>query len=186
MTFSRLPLFYLRIEVTGIAIEIKQEYKTFTVEEVFEALAKNGLEHIREEWISADNEKVVGGCVLGQAAYNLKTPAFEEQYDLQDEEIIGSVGDLYDELNVFAAKDSRWYNDATKEAMGNDEAGIAEVIVYWNDKRAKNDKGQYLRPKGNSWGYVYELETYAEVVQMAREVMEPYFTHTVKLPHYDY
>ena len=169
-----------------LTINIEQEYKTFTVEEVFQALEKNGLEHIREEWISAANDKVVGGCVLGQAAYNLKTPAFDEQYDLQDEEMIGTDGNLYDELNAFAALDSRWYNEDVKQSMGNEDAGIAEVIVYWNDKRVKNDKGQYIRPKGNSWGYVYALETYAEVVEMAREVMEPYFASEIKLPHYEY
>lgn len=149
-------------------IDIKQEFKTFTVEEIFEALKQNGLEHIRQDWISVKDGKVVGACALGQAAYNLNVPAYEEQVDIFGA-YINANGNIYDALNDFGlGKGSPWFDE---DFMAEDFS-VADTIIFWNDR--KSSAGTYT------------LKTYAEVVNMAREVLEPYFKETVELPHYEY
>lgn len=43
-----------------------------SVESAFKALAKNGFDHIRDEWVSTNNDgTILGGCALGQMGVNL-------------------------------------------------------------------------------------------------------------------
>jgi len=171
-----------------IPIDIKQEYKTFTVEEIFEALKKNGLTHLRGQWISAPDQKVVGACVLGQAAYNLGVPANGDYEPKQ------GYGNLYEELVNFEVTESPWLNeefykgssywDSSIDAPfeGAEESNVADLIIFWNDRREYKvgDNGMFIAT--GEW----KLKTYDDVVNMAREIMEPFFSNEVKLPHYDY
>lgn len=173
-----------------VAIAIEQKYKTFTIEEVYNALAANGLDHLRSEWISVENDKVIGGCALGQAAYNLGVPATEEYPEWTSDEkyeLNGNVpyGNLYDELTGFTAGPSKWLDDYRERNGYSDEwepeeddenynPSIAQVIIFFND----------LLDASSSNGYA--LETYADVAAMAKEVMSPFFSQEIKLPHYEY
>lgn len=129
----------------------------FTVEQVFNALAQDGFEHLRGQWTAQDlNGVITGGCVLGQTAVNLgvaSTYDDEENFNLQEQ------------LNRFVvAPDSKWYI--------NDSAHCGDTIIHWNDRLAFD-----------TYGYEngYALKTYAEVIEMARDILFPYFDEKVVL-----
>jgi hypothetical protein len=154
-------------------IDIEQEYKTFTVREIFEAIKKNGFEHLREQWYSFNNDgKAIGGCVLGQAALNLNVPA--------DSDTSGDLtSNLWAQLNQFDTPE-KWID--SMYPMNTRVAGKA--IVYWNDHRVIDpETGANVT---DADGYVWTLPTYNDVVEMAREVLEPHFDETIKLPHVEY
>jgi hypothetical protein len=143
--------------------------KTFTIKEIWEALQKNGLQHLREEWFSSDYDgEVIGGCAIGQAAYNLGIPASEEH---------NSQTNLASQLDYFEVpSSSKWHVPGSN--------GAGSTIVHWNDKRTESEDGEPVLNEDGNISYV--LETYAEIVQMAYEVLQPHFEGTIELPHYNY
>lgn len=142
------------------------EYREYTVREIYEALEKNGLKHLRGEWMSTDSKgKVVGGCVLGQGAFNLNVPYSTDAPDAD------AIGNLEEELNQFQAAEEHWKGNTSK-------AGT--LITVWNDAvQLKSDGTHYAKTR-------YELATYQDVLDKARAILEPHFDKTVKLPHYEY
>lgn len=167
--------------------------KTFTVKEVYDALAANGFEHLRGKWIDVDSQgKPVGGCVLGQTAVNLGVFAESEQFsdalydvyitqripDDDDEEDYRSVDDRVDadmetyshntlevQLNRFLVPDDSPWN------YGAGEAG--SVIIHWNDQPSDDGKG-------------YALATYEAVTEMAYDILSPLFDETVTIAVQEY
>lgn len=146
--------------------------KEYTLREIFEAIKKNGLLHLRGEWYGTnDKGKVNGACVLGQAAFNLNVPA-NDNYSPE--------GNLESELNNFPLdQNSKWatYNGSRIYKVG-------DAIITWNDAYSFEKDGRVAQDsKGRS---KYALRTYDQVVKMAHEILEPYFDKTVSLPYYEY
>ena len=139
---------------------------TVTVKQVFEALEKNGFEHIRGSWFKfseTNSNLVVGGCVLGQAAINL---GVLQPIDSEDDyEIDGSLVAALDRIKPTTGKwnEERYFS------------GLAEQIIYWNDK-TKRINGKL----------VYALPTWEDVVEMARDCMTPHFKEKITLSTYEW
>lgn len=133
------------------------EYDTFTIKQIYDALAKNGFQHLRGKWTSQDiNGVTVGACVLGQAALNLGV-VDHSAYDEEDT--------LVAVLNQFDVDpDSKWFNY--------DQDGVGSTIVYWNDL-------EEIDQDDNPLGYT--LKTYPEVVAMAYDLLSPIFDQTVSI-----
>jgi hypothetical protein len=154
----------------------KVSTKTFTVRDIYEALAKNGLQHLRGSWYSTNAKgETVGACVLGQAAFNLNAPATSDE---------NSGENLIEFLNSLPIdSDNKWgtmfdgFNTHTFDNVG-------EAIIAWNDSyRMKSDGTVDRNEKGNP---KWLLRTYPRVVEMAYGLLEPHFDKTVELPHYEY
>src|SRR6185295_3145145 len=131
---------------------------TTTVKAVFDALNKNGFEHLRGSWFREEEDStgkivVVGGCVLGQSAINLGAdqPVSDDGEDHENT--------LLNQLNSFAPVRGKW--------MENDGmfGGVGEQIIHWNDKC------HYANPYETTPAkkLVYDLATWDEVVEMARD-----------------
>lgn len=150
--------------------------KTFTVKEIYEALAKNGLQHLRGTWYSTNSDdKTIGGCVLGQAAFNLGVPA---NTDFSGDNLVNFLNTLeVDPTSKWATVN----NGITKENVGNK---VGNAIITWNDAIRYTKAGV---PEVDSRGNTkYVLRTYPRVVEMAHDLLAPHFEKTVKLPHYEY
>lgn len=134
-----------------------------TVKAVSEAIEKNGLEHLRGSWFRFDIKDgktlVVGGCVLAQAAINLGALQTEDSPEYQDR------GTLLAALS-FPPTGGRWTVPEDQEVDT-----VGGQIIYWNDLEREGD---------------WALKTYADVAQMARECLEPYFDKEITLESYDW
>ena len=148
--------------------------KEFTVQQVFEALKKNGFEHIREMWFDTDYGKPTAACVLGQAALNLSAAPETDQasgrgffggYDPE-----GFQATVYDQLN-------RFRNPIPDEIVPEGDCGSA--IVQWNDSVDHYEDDEEETP-------VYTLPTYEAVVNKAEEILRPYFDEVVYLQVMEY
>jgi hypothetical protein len=148
------------------------EYKEITVKEAFEAGAENGFDLLRGEWFSYEGKTYpVGGCFLGQAAINKGVVA--ESFALKVETGYSSMAEglnLHDQLNRFLIPvDSKWVIPSPFNSLTIRELG--RVITHWNDAVE---------------GQVYVLRTYKEIVNMAREVMTPFFDEKILVISHDY
>lgn len=142
----------------------KPTYIKVTVEEIYEALKKNGFEHLRGVWYKGNGgDLIAGGCVLQQGAMNLGVAT------------IDSDASLYSVLNRFIVSTaSKWSeHPATKFKLSEMDRGAGSVIVRWNDAYNEKDK---------SW----VLPTYEDVIAMAYEVLRPFFKKTVKLETHEW
>jgi len=173
--------------LTIIGISRSLDIKEVTVKEVFEAIKKNGFDHIRSNWIITSDGKPVGACVLGQGALNLGVAA-EYNYYGNINNLVPGYSDmpwpqqekahtaitrtakkhsLIAQLNKFKAdKGSKW---VTGEA-GSSRAG--DLIVYWNDAREYVSEDDFRD---------YRLKTYEEVVDMAYDILKPHFDEKLEL-----
>ena len=170
--------------------------KEITVREVFDALEKNGLEWLRGRWfkngLDSDGEiKTIGGCVLGQAAANLGVVGPTESrtdslahylteigysesdwWHVSPEDTAYSILNKYsleDQLNQFTTSDETM--DDLTEIIPNvvfGSRGLASVIIECNDRKDPNT-GQFY------------IKTYKEVVDIARQLMEPYFGEYIQV-----
>lgn len=156
--------------------KFETEVKIVTVKEVFESIKENGFEHLRGSWYDTGIDgKIKGGCVIMQGGLNLNIIASGEDviriapsanYRLTD--MLGQHS-LQQQLNTIPApRDGKWYNL---------ETGAGSTIIHWNDL-IKYDEEE------NKIGFV--LETYEEVVDMARDVLEPYFDRELTILAYEY
>lgn len=172
------------------------ELKEFDVEDIYNAIAENGLEHLRGKWIDADSSgKLTGACVLGQGAANLGvfTEAGALQHDIEtffydldktitddDEDyegpdyLVDNAVETYSEhtlesaLNGFSTPDdSKW------RASG--IFGVGGTIIYWNDK-VEGEVWVEGRKVTN-----YTLPTYQDVTAMAHDLLSPHFGEKIKL-----
>lgn len=149
---------------------LPKNVKTYTVREVYDALAKNGFEHLREQWFKVNEDgSVAGGCVLGQAALNLSIVATAEdgwwRYIENMEEQPNNTYTLWDQLNKFHInRKSKWASQGEHDP---DSLQVGDVIIFWNDLY--------------DFGRKYYLPTYQDVVSMAYDVMEPFFDKKVYL-----
>jgi len=120
---------------------------------IYEALVKNGMEHIRENYFNIDftSNKPYGACAIGMMAYNLGVAA-----DLNYEKNEGF--NLTERLDSWAVPEgSKWFFRGIN--------GVGSTIINWNDKW-DGLNGRYSL----SW---------EQVVQMAHDVLEPYFNETI-------
>jgi len=149
-----------------------------TVREVYEALKENGFTHLRGEWLLQDYSskakgKIVGACILGQAALNLNLlPEWDIETEAKEVPVLTHIYrtsnnsdvlierlneyTLSHQLNRFGVPpDSKWHT------FGN----CAQTIIHWNDKGDEN---------GN-----YALPTYKDVLDMAYDVLKPHFKKVI-------
>lgn len=157
--------------------------KTATVREVYEALEKNGFEHLRGSWfIKNEDGVVIGGCILAQTGVNLGVLVKghegvpPERYGELDNTLTRHTFDLLSQLNRF------WVSEeAPKFSHSADGNGLGDQIVRWNDAVELGfvEKDGFLKK-------VYVLKTYEEVAAVARELMEPFFDETVELIEFDW
>lgn len=161
---------------------------TKTVEEVYNALVKNGFEHLRGEWISYLDGKLAGGCALGQTAINLGVFAYSPF-----EDDLYTAGVYLDWANKYWKNDnSGWKQTKPKVRTIANELDKFEVspsspwftgedaggtIMGWNDAIDWNADAE---------GRIYKLKTYQEVAQMAYDVLSPHFKKKVTLTVFDY
>lgn len=161
------------------------------IEDVYKALKKNGFEHLRGQWFDLAGDKK-GACVLGQAAMNLGVYAalegasYSTQYWYNEAIEIGHYQELrnfaHDHSLAEALNEFQLENPATNPwtpicDWGMDEYRIGSVIIYWNDLVERD-------PDGNFVGY--ELKTYAEVAEMAYDVLKPFFGQKITVATFDY
>lgn len=159
--------------------------KKIKVREAWEALGKNGFEHIRSDWFSyGEDGLIVGGCALGQMALNLGAIPYDvKPYDnnltpVED----GFDHNLLSQLNRFQNVAEAWIVPDDTRSGAYDPTACGSAIIYWND--ATIETGEI-----NSYGEPiseYILKTYEEVSNMAREILEPYFDEEVELVEYNY
>jgi hypothetical protein len=58
------------------------ELKVVTVQDIIDAIRKNGFDHLRSTWVHEDfSERVDGGCVLGQGAVNIGAASHDDIID---------------------------------------------------------------------------------------------------------
>jgi hypothetical protein len=134
---------------------------TFNGKAVFDAIEKNGIEHVRSNWYGEldDKGQPLAGCVLGIGAFNLGIAANPDYSK-------NSGHNLEDQLNRFnIPTDSKWYTPA----IGSRNLG--QAIIYWNDLRGDNTADGY------------EL-TWPQVVEMARDLLTPYFNEVFTADQY--
>jgi hypothetical protein len=148
-------------------MELVQHSKiTVSVKDIYEAIEKNGFDHLRQEWLAVDWEtKKISACVLGQAAINLGIiPKLSGNTD--DSNISDTLdNDFAEELDGLGYVDSnRWRYESGLNTPG-------RTIIYWNDKLI-DDKDP---------GKGYFLPTYEDVVAMAYDVLSPYFDRDITL-----
>lgn len=155
--------------------------KTVTVKEVFEAIEKNGFEHLRREWLTRDkNGKIIAGCVLGQAAVNLKTLPAGELFELYmvDRGKDGLLVDdeSYEELRKLAIKHS--LSHQLNQISTNEwTLGLGSSIISINDAGEYVGDGLMRRFK-----YIY---TWEEIVNLTKNMLIPYFDQEVTLLDWD-
>ena len=184
------------------------------VSKVYEALKEEHghVELIREEWFSYGNSErgdsgvVVGACILGQGSINMGI-ANDSTIGINIPLVKSEFASLYNQLNRFKVPvNSKWY-------MG-DGSTVGETIVKWNDKRSESCTFKRHGPERNlthneidwdalnqsinkdDWAYLddqaefcefgYELPTYDDVLDMAHDLLQPYFHETVFLTAYDW
>jgi hypothetical protein len=171
------------------------ELKVVTVQEIIDAIRKNGFDHLRSSWVHESFDRTIdGGCVLGQGAINVGAASHDdvvddlvygffrtrEHYDQYNEsELIGYLKKftLASQLDkVPANRQNEWVAKFVKiNGISDRRIGCAEVIIFWNDERVEMDK--------------YVLKTYQEVADMAASVLKPHsrkslslLSHTWKVP----
>lgn len=146
------------------------EMRKFKVSEIVEAIEKNGLDHLREEWYQTTYDgKLTGGCVLMQAAFNMSVSP-EAGADVLNGTPFHRYAGLAGALNQFQNKNKKW-------AYSTNECG--NLIIHWNDASHEEEI------EGET-DMVYDLPTYEDVAKMAREVLAPYMEEEVELPIVDY
>lgn len=160
------------------------DYREYTLKDIFDALKKNGFEHLREAWFSSEDGSK-GGCVLGQALLNLNSvsPDIDEaEAQVEDDEEYG----LLHQLNKFSYEGDKWNHYSFEDEIDGEvttqefflqgnQLNLGNLIIHWNDLRLYNLDGD---------DYYYPLETYEQVVEMAYDVLSPHFDEKVKLLHY--
>jgi hypothetical protein len=152
------------IELGGDTPYDSPPLKEIDVEEVFEAIKKNGFEYVREAWFSYEPDGTVkGGCVLGQAALNLSVPASNEE--------VYETNLVYALDNLGGVENEKWIDPAFCSAG----TPIGGAIVAWNDRMVGVDGAMQ-----------YVLKTYEEVTQMAYDLLSPYFGEKIYLSEYKY
>ncbi len=146
------------------------EYVEYTVEEVYNALKKDGFEHLRGQWTSTDMDgAIVGACVLGQTAINLGVHA--------NSEFNGAFNLVY-QLNTFPVDKSNPWAIAYDIDL---PRGAGDTIIHWNDMEDDAYYDEYGDYDPEEEGPIWYLKTYAEVAKMAYEVLSPHFKETIKL-----
>lgn len=149
-----------------------------TIKALFEALEKNGFEHLRGAWFRSNYDSViVGGCVLGQAAINLG--AYQPNTGFPN--ISEAEGTLLHELNKFKQTAGKWeIENSVGQGYGNLVDGcptVGQQIMSWNDS------GKYGGPNND---FEYNLPTWPEVVEMARDCLTPYFNEVITLQKHEW
>jgi hypothetical protein len=141
---------------------------TVSVRDIYEAIAKNGFDHVREAWLTVDWQTGnIGACVLGQAAINLGIVPIQNLNEMKADEIGGALNGIFRrQLNKLGEAIPKWQNpDAGHHLIG-------DVIIFWNDLVDYDDEGE-------SEGY--HLPTYEDVTKMAYEVLSPHFDKEIIL-----
>lgn len=177
------------------------ELKTFKVSDAFDAIKENGFEHMRGDWYhrayldSSGKPSLTGGCVLMQGALNLSVAPNNGSEWIRVEDSVASLElqeqgidvwtlrdnyNLLTQLNQFEVDSTnKWY---TRLAM----AVCGDTIIHWNDKMDYVDTNKiddYGNPKYIAESY---LKTYADVIEMVREILAPHMDKEIQLAVVDY
>lgn len=154
--------------------------KTVTIREVYEAIEKNGFNHLREEWVrTTKSGKVIAGCVLGQAAVNLgvlpneslinREHIFESYPKLQFENELDRVN--YRDFNELPTPLLNFiFKYSLISQLDNVHAGLGSDLVDRNDAERYTSGGRKV--------FTY---SWKEVVAYAKERLEPYFNKKITL-----
>jgi hypothetical protein len=129
---------------------------------VFEAIEQNGVEHLRGDWYGTFGEdgKPDQACVLGIAAFNLGIAGHAQLGKNEG-------ANLLEQLNTLEVPGtSRWYSDAA----------LGDTLIYWNDMASRSHV-EYTA--NNGWALSWN-----EVVEMARDLLTPYFDHVFTADKY--
>lgn len=151
-------------------------YKEVTVREVFEALEKNGLKHLRSNWLKTNKGLIVGGCALGQAGYNLGVAShFNWGFRFSGKERDFTLDSALNDLGH--VEDHIYDDDGGIVVHRSTPLGSAIVSVNDANEGILMSNGKYRRRYKHS---------YDEVVKFARTILEPYFDKTIKVEAMDY
>jgi hypothetical protein len=135
----------------------------FNGKAVFEAIEQNGVEHLRGDWYGTFGEdgKPDQACVLGIAAFNLGIAGHAQLGKNES-------ANLVEQLNTLAVPTTnRWYYGATP---------LGDTIIHWNDLASRNHLEDTTN---NGWALSWE-----QVVEMARDLLTPYFDHVFTADKY--
>jgi hypothetical protein len=158
--------------------------KEFTGREIYDAIEKNGLEELRGDWLNVDYKgNITAGCILTQGAWNLNVvPAEEDKiFNLKiyhdkeiDEDALNTEFTLSRQLNLVPPLSVKYSKNP--EYPNEVFSGVSEAITTWYDHHTYktvtlNDGfGDYEEEVEE-----YTLPTYQDALEMAKELLEPYF-----------
>lgn len=168
-------------EMGSLSQETNVVEKQFTVREIVEAIKHNGFDHLRGRWVQTFGDKIAGGCVLAQGAFNLGVlPWFGTDVN----NLLG-ISDTRPEstilgaLNAFSNVSEKWLRthvEGFRNFSRSDLESCGTAIVCWND----------LATYANFLPREYYLSTYDEVSEMVEDILAPYLDETVTLRVVDY
>lgn len=192
--------------VTPIELDIptpKFENIEIDVEEIFNAIQKNGYEHARGVWFNDDK---TAACVLGQGALNLGVAGspneFEhvwERWFVENTDELGNAfiewakkEDIYDEDLI---PQDHLYVDFLDRIQNKFVIGLEKALNSLGT--VPSDSRWYYAPfspigiaieywNDLSDGSEYVLKTYDEVVEMVYDLLSPHFGTKVAITKYDY
>ena len=169
---------------------MKAVKKKFLVSELVAAIEENGFEHLRGDWVHGFDNKLTGGCVLGQGGLNLNalysgaipwyiTKKIDNWEEISEQWDDGHYpGTVWEELDKFPNISQKYNSQNFLNLTGLDDEDLStcnRVIVAYNDAKA------------TLWSTSpYLLPTYAEVTEMVRDVLAPYMNEEIELWTVDY
>lgn len=182
--------------------------KTFTVQEVIDAIAQDGFDHLRGAWFQKSFDgKLTGGCVLAQGGINLKVvasrddgidevpdEAFTARYPTKNN---GAFPTLIEQLNRFPVTKKKWQTGgmAGNAIVGwNDDTRTHYTEMTCNEFYTKNreycEDWEHDPDSGDNYphedGEEYTLPTYTDVANMVKEILWPHRKKKVYLLTRDY
>lgn len=131
------------------------QQRTINGRALYEAARLNGVDHIRGDWITFDEEgKPTAGCAIGLMGIHLGVAPDNTRSTNYGANIFG-------QLNRYEVPEgSKWFDDTEARTVG-------QAIVYWNDRIRYADNGDM---------FDYWLPTWEEVHEMIHDLLEPLFT----------
>lgn len=145
--------------------------KEITGREIFEAIEKNGIRVIRDNWIE-DKGDNIGACILGIAALNLGvTAASTSGLNSSYPSDIIEGHSLEDQLNRFTIhSDNPWYSHPGEEVGRAIWSRFDEVVDY---ESIIPEHPDYIRGEYNEDTDEVEDDNYTEIWEKINESLDP-------------